>query len=72
MARTVARRRHRGGAADKRRARVMLGLVTAADRDPTIKRRMRRFVVELRGAWRRCSARAGWQTDPESVAFFHA
>src|SRR3954453_1037375 len=26
------------GAADKRRSRVMLGLVTAADRDPAIKR----------------------------------
>src|SRR5574339_420478 len=29
------------GAADKRRSRVMLGLVAAADRDPAIKRRMR-------------------------------
>src|SRR5437762_11032390 len=33
------------GAADKRRSRVMLGLVTAADRDPQIKKRMRRFVA---------------------------
>src|SRR5690349_24873577 len=36
------------GAADKRRSRVMLGLVAAADRDPAIRRRMRRFIAQLR------------------------
>src|SRR5688500_8988078 len=33
------------GAADKRRSRVMLGLVTAADRDPKIKQRLRKFIT---------------------------
>jgi len=60
------------GAADKRRARVMLGLVTAADRDPTIKRRMRKFVAELRRRMTPVLAAGGLETDPESVAFFHS
>jgi AcrR family transcriptional regulator len=60
------------GAADKRRSRVMLGLVTSADRDPAIKRRMRRFVGELRGRMTPLLAAGGLETDPESVAFFHS
>lgn len=59
------------GAADKRRSRVMLGLVTAADRDPKIKQRMRRFVAELRQRMTPVLAAGGLETDPESVAFFH-
>src|SRR5205823_11917088 len=59
------------GAADKRRARVMLGLVTAADRDPAIKRRMRRFVADLRRRMTPLLAAGGLETDPASVAFFH-
>lgn len=39
------------GAADKRRVRVILGLVMAADRDPAIKKRMRKFAdARARGA----------------------
>jgi len=60
------------GAADKRRARVMLGLVTAADRDPAIKRRMRRFVADLRRRMAPLLAAGGLETDPASVAFFHS
>ena len=60
------------GAADKRRARVMLGLVGAADRDPKIKRRMRKFVAELRGRMTPVLAAGGMATDPQSVAFFHS
>ena len=60
------------GAADKRRSRVMLGLVTSADRDPAIKRRMRKFVAELRGRMTPLLEAGGLQTDPESVAFFHS
>jgi AcrR family transcriptional regulator len=60
------------GAGDKRRARVMLGLVGAADRDPKIKRRMRKFVAELRGRMTPVLAAGGMATDPESVAFFHS
>jgi len=60
------------GAADKRRSRVMLGLVTAADRDPKIKQRMRRFVSELRARMTPVLGAAGLATDPESLAFFHS
>jgi AcrR family transcriptional regulator len=59
------------GAADKRRSRVMLGLVGAADRDPAIKARMRRFVKELRARMAPLLAAGGLDTDSESVAFFH-
>jgi len=60
------------GAADKRRARVMLGLVGAADRDPKIKQGMRKFVAELRARMTPVLAAGGMATDPESVAFFHS
>src|ERR1041385_8897888 len=60
-----------GGAA-KGRSRVMLGLVGAADRDPKIKQRMRRFVSELRARMAPVLGAAGLKTDAESVAFFHA
>src|SRR5919204_4462467 len=36
------------GAADKRRARVMLGLVSAADREAKIKQRLRKFIADIR------------------------
>ena len=60
------------GAADKRRSRIMLGLVAAADRDPKIKQRMRKFVGEVRARMTPVLAAAGLATDPESVAFLHA
>jgi AcrR family transcriptional regulator len=60
------------GAADKRRSRVMLGLVTAADRDPKIKQRMRKFVAELRARMTPVLEAGGMEIDPESVAFFHS
>ncbi|HYL91072.1 MAG TPA: helix-turn-helix domain-containing protein [Burkholderiales bacterium] len=60
------------GAADKRRARVMLGLVGAADRDPKIKQRMRKFVAELRERMAPVLAAGGMATDPDSIAFFHS
>jgi len=60
------------GAADKRRSRVMLGLVTAADRDPKIKQRMRKFVAELRARMTPVLEAGGLDTDGESVAFFHS
>ena len=59
------------GAADKRRARVMLGLVAAADRDPEIKKRMRKFIAELRARMTPVLGAGGLETDAESVAFFH-
>ncbi|MGH8706753.1 MAG: TetR/AcrR family transcriptional regulator [Burkholderiales bacterium] len=60
------------GAADKRRVRLMLGLVAAADRDPAIKRRLRRFIPELRGLMAPMLEAGALRTDPASVAFFHA
>jgi len=60
------------GAADKRRSRVMLGLVMGADRDPKIKQRMRKFVAELRTRMKPVLDAGGLETDAESVAFFHA
>jgi AcrR family transcriptional regulator len=60
------------GAADKRRSRVMLGLVNAADRDAKVKARMRKFVAELRTRMSPLLAAGGLKTDAESVAFFHS
>lgn len=60
------------GAADKRRVRLMMGLVGAADRDPAIKRRLRKFIPELRSMMVPWLEAAGLRTDPDSIAFFHA
>ena len=60
------------GSADKRRSRVMLGLVTAADRDAAIRKRMRKFIGELRAQMAPVLAAAGLTTDAQSVAFFHS
>ena len=60
------------GSADKRRVRVLLGLVTAADRDPKIRQRLRKFIDELRGMMTPALAQSGLETDPDSVAFFHS
>ena len=60
------------GAADKRRSRVLLGLVGAADQDPAIKRRMRKFIAELRGRIAPLLEAGGLRADAESVAFFHS
>ena len=60
------------GSADKRIVRVMLGLVAAADRDPAIKRQLRRFIGELRQIMAPALAAGGLQADAESIAFFHS
>jgi len=57
--------------ADKRRVRMMLGLVTAADRDPSLKPRMRAFVKELRGRIAPMLAAAGLEVGEEDMAFIH-
>jgi hypothetical protein len=53
------------GAADKRRVRVILGLVMAADRDPAIKKRMRKFVADVR-------AQRGGESGFDHAAAFSA
>lgn len=60
------------GSSDKRIARVMLGLVGAADRDPAIKRQLRRFIGELRGIMGPALAEGGLRAEPTCVAFFHS
>ena len=60
------------GSSDKRIVRVMLGLVTAADRDAAIKRQLRRFIGELREIMAPALAAGGLQAEPECVAFFHS
>jgi AcrR family transcriptional regulator len=60
------------GSADKRRSRVLLGLVGAADQDPAIKRRMRKFIAELRGRIAPLLEAGGLRADAQSIAFFHS
>jgi AcrR family transcriptional regulator len=59
------------GAADKRRVRVMLGLVMASDRDPALKPRMRAFVRELRARVAPMLQAGGLEIESEDVAFLH-
>jgi AcrR family transcriptional regulator len=59
------------GTADKRRVRVMLGLVAAADRDPSLKPRMREFVKEIRGRIAPLLKARGLDVDGEDIAFMH-
>ncbi|HET7364897.1 MAG TPA: TetR/AcrR family transcriptional regulator [Burkholderiales bacterium] len=61
-----------GASTDKRIVRVMLGLVTSADRDPAIKRELRRFIGELREIMAPALAAGGLASDAASVAFFHS
>ena len=56
---------------DKRRVRMMLGLVTAADRDASLKPRMRAFVKELRARIAPMLAAAGLKADEHDMAFLH-
>jgi AcrR family transcriptional regulator len=60
------------GAADKRRARMMLSLVAAADRDAALKPRMRAFVGELRGRIAAMLAGNGLEVDAADLAFLHS
>jgi len=60
------------GSQDKRIVRLMLGLVTAADRDPAIKRQLRKFISELRGIMGPALAAGGLRAEPACVAFFHS
>jgi AcrR family transcriptional regulator len=59
------------GSADKRRVRMMLGLANAADRDPSLKPRMRAFVKELRGRVAGFMEAGGVQANEDEVAFMH-
>jgi AcrR family transcriptional regulator len=60
------------GAADKRRARVMLGLVSAADQEAKLKQRLRKFIGDIRKRMAPLLAAGGLAADARSVAFFHS
>ncbi len=56
---------------DKRRARVVLGLVVASDEDPEIKGFLRDFVTRVRAGIGRIARLLGQEADADSVALFH-
>ena len=56
---------------DKRRARVVLGLVVASDEDREIKSFLRDFVTQVRAGVGRVVELLGHHTNPESIALFH-
>ena len=59
------------GTQDKKRVRVMLGLVAATDRDPTLRPRMRAFVGEVRGRVAGMLKGAGVDISEQDLAFLH-
>ena len=61
-----------GVAADKRRMRMVLGLITTADREPELKPRMREFIREIRTGIARVLQAAGFEGTPDEVAFMHS
>jgi AcrR family transcriptional regulator len=58
--------------ADKRRVRVMMGLVAAADRDAKLKPQLRAFIRTLRAGVAAILRRGGLAGSPDEVAFLHA
>jgi len=58
--------------ADKRRMRMVLGLVTTADREPKLKPRMREFLKEIRQGVAQMLKAAGLEGTPDQVAFLHS
>ena len=59
-------------AADKRRMRMVLGLVTTVDREPKMKPKMREFLKEIRQGLTRLAQSGGLEGTPDQVAFLHA
>jgi hypothetical protein len=57
--------------ADKRRARVMLGLIASSDEDREIKQFMREFVERVRQNLAVVAGLLGCAPDPASIAAFH-
>lgn len=57
---------------DKRRMRMVLGLVTTADREPKLKPRMREFIKEIRQGITQMLKAGGLDGTPDQVAFMHA
>lgn len=57
--------------ADKRRARVMLGLIVSSDEDREIKQFLRDFIVKVRMAVANVAKMLGKEPDATSIAAFH-
>ena len=57
---------------DKRRMRMVLGLVTTADREPKLKPRMREFLKEIRQGLTQMLKAGGLEGTPDQVAFRHS
>jgi len=57
---------------DKRRMRMVLGLVTTADREPKLKPRMREFLKEIREGLTQILRAGGLEGTPDQVAFMHS
>jgi AcrR family transcriptional regulator len=57
--------------ADKRRARVMLGLIVSSDSEPDIKQFMREFVGKVRVALTNVAKMLGAEPDPMQIAALH-
>jgi AcrR family transcriptional regulator len=59
-------------AADKRRMRMVLGLVTTVDRESKMKPQMRAFLKEIRQGLTRLAQAGGLEGTTDQVAFLHA
>ena len=57
---------------DTRRARLMLGLVIAADEDPRIREAMQRFIATIRGRMQGLLQHLGIPLNEDAVGLFHA
>jgi AcrR family transcriptional regulator len=57
--------------ADKRRMRMVLGLVTMTDREGKLKPRMRKFIQEIRQGIAGMLKAGGLEGTPDQVAFMH-
>jgi len=60
-----------GFSADKRRMRMVLGLVTMTDRESKLKPRMREFIKEVRQELAAMLRSGGLEGAPDQVAFLH-
>lgn len=57
--------------ADKRRARVMLGLIVSAEEDPEIKQFLRDFVMRVRATMTNVAGLLGREPDPINIVALH-
>lgn len=60
------------GTGDPRRARLMLALVAAADRDAATRRRLRRFIVAIRKTFAAVLEAGGVRANARNIAFLHS